>query len=142
MVCFGVFFGWAMIEVGVHLTKSPKLEDFGSIFPNIVETFLLLPILFSVLTHVNLDNRIGLWLGLLIGVPPIFTTTVEMLPLSGLLLSVISIVLLIVALIFLWENKTLILETLALDEPNQDMEDEPDEPDEDVMDHLIATPDP
>lgn len=141
VACFWVLCGVVAVELGVRYTGSYELDQLGHFIPSVLESFLIFPILLSVITHVNLDRQIGLWLGLLYGVPTLVETAAELLVpathFGGLLLPGISLVLLIAAFIFLRENKTAILDLLALDEPNQESGDE-DEPDEDILDHLIA----
>lgn len=100
-------------------------------------SFLLIEIpLLSILTHINFGKTAGLWLGLLFGVPELVSGVLfNLFPYSSTL-AWIGLVLVLASIIYLWENRSAIQEYLALNEPNQEI-DQIDDSSVDPIDHLI-----
>ena len=103
-----------------------------SYFPD----FFIYPILYSILTHFKFDEKAGLWLGLLMGIPSLLVAiiNISLLPFEDYVFGIIAFLLLIVVFIWLRENRTYLKELLELNVIN--IENTKEEP-EDPFDHLV-----
>ena len=102
-----------------------------------VYSLLILPMLLSILTHINLDENLGLWLAALFGLPTLVGQIINdyIVPSSlYYILPFIALGLLILFKITLKENKVLLKQKLDLDTPNR-IEGEDDNMD--LLDHLL-----
>lgn len=130
-----LFLGLALIELANRELQYYQLDAFTDLWPTLISLLLLFPILLSVITHVNILRRAGLWLGVLMGAPQIVFGILATMMLPPWLLPVVVIVLIIALLIWIKDNRALIERTLQLQEPNQEVPQEA--PNEDPFDHLI-----
>ncbi|MEM6963379.1 MAG: hypothetical protein AAF573_01355 [Bacteroidota bacterium] len=98
-------------------------------------SFIFIPTFMSIITHVNLDQDLGFWIGALIGVPYFIDEALS--NLKGDWVSSLPYIALLMTVLFaisLRENQKMLTEKLALDEPNQIEEEENKV---DPLDHFI-----
>ncbi|MEM8525212.1 MAG: hypothetical protein AAGG68_11230 [Bacteroidota bacterium] len=126
-----------ILEFSIRTTLSYEMNTFTHNLFTILYIFLLSPILFSILTHLHFDKKGIIMLGILIGSIQI-TISLANYFYNYYKTTIIVVTGLLLIALFIWlrENKDFILDYLALDEPNQEIEEE--ENDDDLLNHLIG----
>ncbi len=105
---------------------------------HLIYYLILTPLILSVMTHINLDRNIGLWLGLFFSMPFVvdqFKTFLFFQKTITDALPYIAILLLILFLLWFRENRHFLEKELTLNEPNRDEDD--GEEGVDILEHFI-----
>ena len=134
LLLLGVF----ILEFIVRKSGSWELDQVSDYLAIFIEQLLFLPIILSIITHLNFSEKAGLWLGILLGAPTIIVQLMQLFvaPRVGTtVMSGIAAFLLVTVLIFLRENKTYISDLFNLDESNQE---EDEDLTGDPMEHLVG----
>ncbi|MFK8009549.1 MAG: hypothetical protein AB8H03_24520 [Saprospiraceae bacterium] len=101
---------------------------------------IIIPMILSIMTHINLDRNIGFWLGTFFAMPFVVDQLITFFYLGRILPEVLpytSVFLLIVFLIIFKIKQKSIEKELALNEPNRQEEEEEDIEGVDILDHFI-----
>lgn len=117
---------------------SQPESSFISFFSSFIFQIILIPILLSIITHVNLDQKIGIWIGLFLGVPFLTNQLLISFFLKENMINsfpYIAFLLLILILIVFRENRDFLEKKLELNESNRVKNEE--ENDIDIMEHFI-----
>lgn len=131
-----LIFAFAMLSaIGIYTTSFFLIYLTIGLISSL--SFLLfMPSFLSILTHINIGNNAGFWLGVFLGIPKMVSYGVEQLANSNQIFWYFNLgVLVVLGAIFIMirENKDLITERLGLEEPNQaEVEEEIN-----LIDHLI-----
>ena len=134
LLLLGVF----ILKFVVKNSQSWELNQFSDYLIIFIDKIIFIPILLSIVTHINFSKHAGLWVGIVLGGPIFVVQLIELLVPIGTSLNIIASVaafLLIAILIFLRENKKFILDILDLEESNQEADEEPPS---DPMEHLVG----
>jgi len=113
-------------------------SSFSILASNFIFQIILIPSLLSIITHVNLDQKIGVWIGLFLGVP--FLINQLWIPFFipekvFAFFPVLAALLLILFFIIFRENKDFLEKKLALNESNREEDD--DKNDIDIIEHFV-----
>ena len=99
---------------------------------------ILTPMLLSVMTHINLDRNIGLWLGVFFAMPFVVDQVKTLLYFQKTISEVfpyVAVLLLALFLLSFRENRKFLEKELALNEPNREEED--GDEGVDILEHFI-----
>ncbi|MFK7773730.1 MAG: hypothetical protein AB8F94_16385 [Saprospiraceae bacterium] len=116
-------------------------ESYFFVFANdFIFQLILIPCLLSIMTHINLDQKIGVWIGIFLGIP--FFIDQLLIPFFlpekvSNFFPFIALVLLISFFVAFRENKYFLEKRLELNEPNRADGEENEENDIDLMEHFV-----